>query len=438
MNTKFNINKSYILLWISQSVSQLGSAMTGFALDIWAFKQTNSAMTVSLLTFFSYLPYILGSIFSGAFVDAHKKKPIMLCTNLIASICSFFVMMLFFTGNLQIWHIYFVNTVIGFMVAFQNPASTVAIGLLVPKEKYTKISGMNSFSNSIITVITPMAAAFISSFWGFGGVLLIDVVTFIFAISVLLLFIHIPEKCFKNQKSKRNNVLRGCKECYAFLLQHKEILSVFYSMALFNFLSRLTYENILPAMILSRSGGNNKVLGIVSAALGIGGIAGGLLVSVIKLPKNSVKMIYLSAGLSFLLGDLFLGMGRNVFVWIFAAIAASVPIPFITAGQNVIMYSNVPKEIQGRVFALRNTVQYFTIPIAILLGGYLADYVFEPFMRSTTKLSCFLQQLVGTGKGSGMAVMFLFTGVLGSVSSLCFYKSAKTQKLGIINHKMRK
>ena len=182
-------------------------------------------------------------------------------------------------------------------------------------------------------------------------------------------------------------------------------------------------------MILSRSSGNNVVLGIVNACMGIGGIIGGLLVSIKKESKKKANMIYISAAVSFLLGDLIMATGRNVFFWSFAAFAASLPIPFIMAEQNVILYKRIPENIQGRVFAVRNAVQYSTIPFGILLGGYLADYIFEPFMRSKTGIVSFLEILVGNGAGSGMAVMFLCTGVCGFAMSILSLHSKKIQKL---------
>ncbi len=178
-------------------------------------------------------------------------------------------------------------------------------------------------------------------------------------------------------------------------------------MAFHNFLLRLTYENILYPMILARSDGNENVLGIVSGVLGVGGIAGGLIVSFKKLTNDNLKLIYFSAAFSFLFGDLLMGLGRNTIVWCIAALGESVPISFIGAGQSVIMYSSIPKEIQGRVFAVKNAIQYCTIPIGILLGGFLADYVFEPFMMSDNILALFLQSIVGIGDGNGMAVMLL-------------------------------
>jgi MFS transporter, DHA3 family, macrolide efflux protein len=425
---KDNKFRNFILFWLSQSVSQLGSSMTSYALIIWAYKQTSSAMSVSLMTFYSYLPYIIVSVFAGAFIDAHKKKKIMLWSDTIAAICSVAIWILLITDNLKIWHIYIVNSVNGFMNAFQSPASTVAMGIIVPRDKYAKASGMNSFSNSLLTVVTPMLAAFISSFGGLKIIILIDLITFVFAFAVLLLFIHIPEQLDKEAKD-RKGVFNGFREGVTFLHQHRGIWYIIISMAFLNFFSRLTYENILSPMILGRSGGNDRVLGIVSGILGIGGVAGGLTVSVVKLPKDNLKLIYFSAAFSFAFGDLLMGLGQNSYIWSIAAIAASVPIPFISAGMNVIMYNTIPKEVQGRVFAVRNAVQYCTIPIGILLGGALADYVFEPFMLSKNKLALLLQKVVGTGTGSGMAVMFLFTGVLGALTSILWYRNKNIRML---------
>ena len=124
-----------------------------------------------------------------------------------------------------------------------------------------------------------------------------------------------------------------------------------------------------------------------------------------------------------------MGLGRNVLFWSIAGLAASLPIPFINAGQMVILYQNVPEEMQGRVFAVRNAIQVSSIPIGVLLGGYLADYVFEPYMRTDNSVAQFLHILVGEGTGSGMAIMFLCTGILGALFSFIFYQRKDIRNL---------
>lgn len=418
-NSKFG---NFILFWFSQSISQLGSAMTSFALIIWAYKQTNSAMVVSLMSFCSYLPYILVSIFAGSFIDRHKKKNVMLVADLVAVLGSLFIFINCLNDTLAVWNIYFVNLIIGTMNSFQSPAEQVALGIMVEEKNYKRASGMNSFSANLSSVFAPMLAAFFNSFFGLKGVLIIDFATFIFAFVVLCFFIRIPEE-IKKDTQEQKSIFDGCKEGFRYLMEHKGIWYIILSMACMNFFSRLTYENILSPMILARSGGNDNVLGIVTGIMGFGSVLGGLIISFKEISKDNVKLIYMSAALSFLFGDMLMGLGQNVIVWSIAAVAASLPIPFINAGQNYIMYKNIPTEVQGRIFAVRNAIQFSTIPIAIILGGVLADHVFEPFMQSKNMFAGCLRMLVGQGSGSGMAVMFLCTGVLGFITSICWYRN---------------
>ena len=418
--------KKYIVLWLSQSISQLGSSMTAFSFILWIYEQTHSALSISIISFCNYVPYILTSIFVGTFVDNHRKKLVMLVSDCVAAIVSLFALVFLMAGNLSVWHIYIINIIVGVSTAFQQPASSVAIAKIVPKDKLSNVSGMNSFSSNLVIVFSPMLAAVFFSIGGLPLILLFDLFSFAIAFFVLLFLIRIPERLTKeNFKSPFAEILYG----FHFLKTEKGILYIMLTMAVINFFSRLTYENILSPMILARSSENNLVLGIVNACMGVGGIMGGLLVSMRKESRKKANMNYVSAALSFLLGDLTMAVGRNVFFWSFAAFAASLPLPFIMAGENLILYKKIPENIQGSVFAVRNAVQYSTIPFGILLGGYLSDYVFEPFMRSNADIVPLLGKIVGIGTGSGMAVMFLCTGICGFAMSIFSLFCKEIQKL---------
>lgn len=422
-------NKHYIIFWLGQSVSQLGSAMTAFALTIWAYQRTQSAMTVSLMTFCSYVPYIIVSIFVGGFIDRHSKKMILIISDSVAALLTVGVFIQISQNKLSIEQIYVVNAIIGFANAFQSPASSVVTGTLIPDGQYKKASGLQSFSSNLTMVVSPMLAGMITGFAGLPFVLVADLLSFLFCVVTLvpiktdpLLSEHVIQK---NNKNKFGDL----KDSILFLKNEKGLLYIMMSLAIINFFSRLTYENILSPMILSRSGNDIKALSVVSGVLGAGGIMGGMMVLGAKEKSNPLKLLYVSAGLSFLFGDLLMGVGQNLSVWILAGIAASVPIPFVMAGQTMILYKFVPKNMQGRIFALRNAIHSSTIPLGILLGGYLADYVFEPFMGSHHLLADLLKNVVGSGAGSGMAVMFLCTGIFGSMSCIVGYKNNHIRRL---------
>lgn len=416
--------KKYIILWISQSISQLGSSMTAFALVLWAYEQSHSALSVSMLSFCNYVPYIMVSMFVGSFIDRHKKKPVMLVSDSVAAVGSLMVLLLLITKHLSVWNIYIINAIIGITTAFQQPASAVAVGRLVSKDKISNVSGMNSFSGNLIVVFSPMLAAALFAMGGLPLILVVDLASFTIAFCVLLFLIHIPEQI---EKKDHTSPFTGLTEGFVFLKKERGILYIMLTMALINFFSRLTYENILSPMILARSAGNSMALGIVNACMGIGGIVGGIIVSVKKESRYKASAIYVSAALSFLFGDLIMAAGRNAFWWSAAAIATSIPIPFIMANQNTILYRKVPERMQGRVFAVRNAIQYSTIPVGIILGGYLADYVFEPFMHSGTGFAIVMEKVVGQGIGTGMAVMFLCTGICGFTVSMisCFHREIR-------------
>jgi MFS family permease len=418
---------NYLLFWFGQAISQLGSAMTGHALTIWVYAQTNSAMTVSLMAFCSYLPYILVSIFAGSFVDKYSKKAILILSDTIAALGTASIFFSIHMDLMSIGQIYIVNIIVGFMNAFQSPASSIVTGLLVPNKDYKKASGLNSFSGNLVAVSSPVLAGMIMAFGGLRTVLFIDFISFFFAVGTVF-FVSIPEPVNPDHKGIKNP-FDGLKEGWAFLQQNKGILYIMLSMALINFFSRLTYENILTPMILSRSGGNSTIYGIINGILGIGGIIGGILVTIGKRKKDSLRMIYFSTSISFLLGDLLMGTGRNLPAWCIAGLAASIPIPFIMAGESLILYQTVPVQMQGRIFSIRNAIQFSTIPVGILMGGYLADYVFEPFMASNHAVAIMLQKIVGNSSGSGMAVMFLCTGTLGAISSCLAYRNKHIRSL---------
>lgn len=158
--------KRYLVFWISQSVSQLGSAMTGIALVLWAYQEHGSALTVSLMTFCNYVPYILASLFAGTVIDWHSKKGVILLADSLAAVGTWIAWALVHSGNLQVWHIYLMNGLMGVTNAFQSPASSVAVGKMVPKERLANISGLKSFSENLVMVLAPVLAAGIYSLAG--------------------------------------------------------------------------------------------------------------------------------------------------------------------------------------------------------------------------------------------------------------------------------
>lgn len=141
--------KTFLILWATQSLSQLGSAMTGFALTLWLYQQTGSALKTALLSISSYAPYVLLSIFAGTLSDRWDKKKTMLACDTLAALCTLGVLVLLRTQQLRPMHLYLLNGATGLMNTVQQPASEVALTLITPRKHYQKTSGLMSFSNSL-------------------------------------------------------------------------------------------------------------------------------------------------------------------------------------------------------------------------------------------------------------------------------------------------
>lgn len=425
---KFSGMKDFLLLWSSQSISILGSSLTSYALIIWVYQQKSTATSITMLSFCALLPSILFGFVAGTIVDKLNKKIVMLLGVALSSLGTLTVFILFTTGNLHISHIYIINFLLSFIGAFQNPASYVTESLLVPREHYIRASGLQAFSGSIISITSPALATALLVFGGFSIIFVIDLISFAFAFVSLLFFIKIPS--FQTDDRKREEpFVKRCFDGINFLRDNNALLQIIIFFSFINLLSYMTGYGIMPALILARSGNNKTVLGLVSSFIGIGTLVGSAIVTVMKPPKSKTKVIFISLAASFLLTNELWAIGRNVWIWIFAAFAGNVLIPFIGANMTTIMRTNIPIEMQGRVFAARDTLQFFTRPLGLLLGGFLADNIFEPFMKTASPLHQILSTIFGTGKGSGMAIMFFITGTVGCMASLIALRKPKYREL---------
>lgn len=422
----FRINRlsgmdKFKLVWLGQFVSLMGTAMTKFALLIWAYQRTSKASTTALFGFASVLPFVLLSPLAGVLVDRIDRKKLMAFADLGAGMVTIAVFILYSIGRLEVWDLYLANALTGACEAFQVPAYSSAITLMIPKEQYSRASGLISLAHSSAQISAPILAGILMPAIGIRGIMIIDIVTFSVAIGALII-VKIPNPEFNKDELK--NYQHFCEEIWfglKFLLKHKGLLWLMLIFLAINFLAGLTYFGILPAMILTRSANNQIVLASVQAALGAGGIVGSLIISIWGGPKRKVPVIIIAGTCSFLLGDPLLAIGATVSVWVIAAFLASLFIPFIAAAQNVLWQSKVESGIQGRVFSIRGMFQQASLMIGFLLGGYLADNVFEPAMSTNTALNRIFKPLIGSGKGSGMALMFIGTGILGTITCLSGY-----------------
>jgi MFS family permease len=405
---------------IGQVISLLGTAMTNFGLTIWAFQETGQATPLALVGFFFVTPMVLLSPLAGAMVDRYNRKLMMMLSDLAAGATTIVQLALFATGNLEIWHLYVTAAVAGTFQTFQWPAFSAAISLMLPKEQYGRASGLQQLGNSATGIVAPVLAGALLSVTGLTWIMVIDVVTFSFAIGALLLS-HIPQpETSEAGRQGQGSIWMEAGFGFRYILARPSLLGLQLVFFFGNLFSTLGFT-ILAPMILARTNSNELIFGTVNSVAGIGGVVGGLAMSAWGGPRRRVHGVLGGWILASLLGEMLLGVGRGLPLWAVAAFLMSFFIPIINGSNQAIWQSKVPPDIQGRVFSIRMLIAWLVTPIARLVAGPLADQVFEPAMMPEGGMANAFDWLVGTGPGSGMSLILIAAGLGAMLSGLGGY-----------------
>ena len=224
-------------------------------------------------------------------------------------------------------------------------------------------------------------------------------------------------------KVKSENVLKLAKEGIAFLKETPLVLTLILFMSGVNLIAS-AFDATLPGYVIPNPKGGTSMLGIVTSAAGIAMVFGSMIVSALPRPKDRVKVIYLTMLISLGSENFILAFTREPVLWCLGQIIGWILVPVMSANLDVILRSTIPVELQGRVYACRNTLQFFTIPIGLFWGGIMVDQVCEPFMKNNAGVT-FLTTLFGSGKGSGAALMMFILGICGSAHCLIMGRRLK-------------
>jgi MFS transporter, DHA3 family, macrolide efflux protein len=412
--------RGFSIMWFGQSVSLIGTAMSRFALTIWAYQITGSATALALVAFFSFAPTILFSPIAGALVDRWNRKTIMIITDLAAGMATIGLLILFTTGQLEIWHLYVAGAFASTFEAFQFPAFSAAITMMLEKKNYGRASGMRSMAESGSTIIAPVIATIVLVAIGIEGVLLLDVISFVVGISTLF-FVHIPEPERSDVGEKAQGSLwQESLFGFRYIKARPPLLGIQFIFFLTNLFSMVAFT-LLPIMILARTGNDEVSLASVQTMLGVGGLVGGMIMTAWGGSRRKVHGVFTGMFLSAVFGQIVMGFGQSVLAWSVGAFMLMFFVPFINGSNQAIWQSKVPPDLQGRVFAVRRLIAQITAPLGMLMVGPLADGLFEPAMMEGGALVGIFGAWVGVGAGAGMGLMFVLTGILSALGGLCGY-----------------
>ncbi len=358
-------------IWAGQQFSLFGSAVAQFALVWWLTKETGSATVLATATLVAMLPQVLVGPFAGALVDRWNRRRVMIVADGGIALVSALLAYLFWTGQVQVWHIFLVKAVRAAGGAFHWPAMAASTSLMVPKEHLPRVAGLNQTMHGVMNIVSPPLGAVLLSVLPVHGILGLDVGTAALAI-VPLLFVAIPQPR-RTLEEKRLPYLSQVRAGFRYVWGWRGLFILLLMVAVLNGILSPAFS-LLPLLVTKHFGRGALELSWLTSAFGVGVIAGGLLLSVWGGFRRRI-LTSLSGMVGMALGVSVLGLlpPSGVFIAVGAMVAVGVMQPIVNGPLMALLQSMVVPEMQGRVFSLISSFATAMSPLGLAIAGPVAD-----------------------------------------------------------------
>lgn len=383
--------RPFFTIWTGQALSLVGSRVAMFALIWWLTRETGSATVLAMATLFAMLPQIVLGPIAGVYVDRWNRRVTMIVADSLIASVSLWLAYLFWSGSIEVWHVYVIMLVRELGGIFHWPAMQSSTSLMVPKEHLTRVSGINQAMNGMLGIVGPALGALLLSLIDMHHIMLMDVITAAFAVGPLFV-IAIPQPARKlngDGTLARTSLRADFREGLAYLTGLRGLV-VITVMAMIFKIALTPAFSLLPLLVTDHFGGEAPQLAGLESAFGIGVIVGGLLLGVWG---GFRRKIYTSMASIMLIGALLVLLGALppsaypvavALLLIMGAGAAMTDGPLFA-----VMQGTVAPEVQGRVFMLFGSLVTVTSPIGLAIAGPVTDLVGIQFWYVTAGALCF-------------------------------------------------
>lgn len=419
--------RSFLVLWLGQVVSLLGTSLSGFALGIWVYQTTGSVTQFAIIALTTALPRVLLAPVAGALVDRWSRKRMIILGDTGAGLSTLGILSLLSFGTLEPWHVYIATAFAAVCSVAQTPAYIASVPLLVPDRHLGRANGMVQLGEAAARIAAPISAGALLGIVGLRGIILIDLATFVYAIGTLLLVrIPSPARTALGEAGKgslRDEIRAG----WRYLRTQHALLALVILFTVSNFFMGMVEVLVTPLVLAT---GTAVDLSRVMTIGGIGMLTGSLTMAVWGGPRRRALGV-----LGFMtLEGIFMVTGGVAPQFAFFAVAAfgfffSVPIE--NGCTRALLQSTVPADMQGRVFAVASAVAHSAMPLGYSVAGPLADRVFSPLLAPGGALAGSVGAVIGTGPGRGIGVMFIAAGMLYIAFSILGLAYPRLRNLGL-------
>jgi MFS transporter, DHA3 family, macrolide efflux protein len=414
---------TYVRVWVSQMLSSVGSEMTSFALAVYLYQQTGQATTLAITLAFATLPRALATLVAGGVVDRSDRRRVIMLAELAQAAALIALLTLVNTHRLEAWMVWIAVAITSAAATFQNIATSATISLLVPKEHLPRANGLQSIADGAQTMAGPALGGVLFGLFGLTGVLLIDFLTYLVNLANLV-DLSIPNPPLET-RPKRISILEDARVGWGFIRSRPGLFGLLGLWIAWNLI--VTTSPLYRSVVLANTGNNATTLGFIEAAVGIGSVLGGLLMTAWGGPKRLIYGVLGGVFFMGLLGPLLLGFAQSVPLWFIGNLLPFLFLPMYFASMGAIFQRKVPPELQGRVFAMRRMISIIGQPIVLFAVGPLTDQVFNPLM--TGPLGDQLAPLFGMHAARGASLMLVLVGLVLMIVPALTLLNSRVRKL---------
>jgi MFS family permease len=349
-------HRDFRLLWIGQSVSQLGDALYYVALpfQILALGGTPLQLGFGFTAFAT--AQLLVILFGGAVVDRLPRRRVILASDFASGVVVAVIALLGMTGHLQIAHLYVASALFGVAFSFHTPAINAIMPELVPKDVLAAGNSLRSLAGQSGRVLGPLLGGLVVARAGPSPAFAIDAATFFFSF-VVFFFAKPPRR----EAPARTSLLSQVREGLAFTFSVKWIWLTIVGFGFTNGFYFAAFTVALPLLVLKVLHGSAATFGLIGAAAGVGEVIGSLLAGNLKVRRIGLALYAGNAAI----GLSAIGYSVPLLPVVFVAAAGfGASIVFSNTLWDTAIQKHVPGELIGRVTSVDFFGSFLVGPVA--------------------------------------------------------------------------
>ncbi len=392
------LGRQFLTVWGGQTISTIGSALSGIGIAVYVFVTTGSLAWLGILTAVGTLPVLLTSPFLR-FTDRYDRRTVMIRADMAAAIGPAIALAIALFGDIQPWHLMLAGFAGGLGTSFQVPAYQAALPHLVEDEQaISRANGLVQLGPAVALVLGPAIATPIVAWWGITAILIVDLLSFAIGAGATALtkFSAMGTSSDDDDGSNRAAFawLRGHGRALLALLCVMACINLV--MAFFNlafFALAVDLGGVARAGLAPAVGGATMV--VVSLAMGSRGV-----------PDRRIRVI--AFAISMMATACVVAAIRPSFgLLLVGVVLALATMPVANAAVSTMFHEHVPGHMHGRVFGIRNVLGQILYPIGSVAAGLIGARVAAPAMTEGGALSSSLGKVIGVGADRGAALMML-------------------------------